>query len=270
MKYPEKPQDLPVPLTAAVSTHGMKWASFTDEEREDMYLSTFKWYLENMHGYTFVFAENSDWDLESFRSKLPQELLERHGDRIEFVSVPHSLCDISKGKGYNEMVIIREAIDRSAKIASAGCFFKATGRYPVYNLSRFLREATEAFGRGYELYCDIKDHCLYDGLGYGWSGHSFECRLFGCTNGFYLREFAPLRDKCNDYEGRNLEDVLFAAVKGSDARIINRFRREPHLGGVAGHYVKSLSFSRDHDDAKSKFKRLIGNSVRIFIPWFKF
>lgn len=267
---PRNPHDLPVLLTAAVSTHGMKWALFTDEEREAMYLTTLQWYLEHLPGYTFVFADNSDWDLAAFRAKLPPGLAESVADRLEFVSVPHSLCDISKGKGYNEMIMITQTIARSKKISEAGAFFKVTGRYPVYNLKRFLRETVEAFDNGYELYADIKDHCLYDHLSYGWSGHAFECRLFGCTTGYFMRELAPLTSRCNDYEGRNLEDVLLDAVKVSRSRIKVRFKREPHLGGVAGHTVHSLSFSRDHDDMKSKFKRLIGNAVRIFMPWFKF
>ncbi|MDE5750985.1 MAG: hypothetical protein K2H87_09520 [Duncaniella sp.] len=262
--------NIPILLTAAVSTHGMKWAAFSDEEREAMYLSTLTYYLVNMPGYRFVFAENSDWDLIGFSAKLPASLAEKCKENVEFISVPHSLCDISRGKGYNEMIMMKEAVLRSKSISQAGAFFKVTGRYPVYNLARFVREATDTINKGYKLYCDIKDHPLYDHLGYGWSGHSFECRLFGCTNDFFLTEFAPKTDLCNDYEGRNLEDVLFEVVKQTKSPIKDRFKREPHLGGVAGHTVSSLAFSQNHDDIKSKFKRLVGNSFRIFAPWFKF
>lgn len=62
--------NLPVLLTASVSTHGMKGACFSDEERENQYLSTLAYYLKAMPDQRFVFAENSGWDLNLFRDKL--------------------------------------------------------------------------------------------------------------------------------------------------------------------------------------------------------
>lgn len=191
-------------------------------------------------------------------------------DNVEFISVNPSLCDNSKGKGYNEMILISNAINQSAFIKESGCFLKVTGRYPIYNLQHFVQSAQNAFDKGYDLYCDVKDHNLYDLLRLGWSGHSFECRLLACNITFYKNEFEPVTSECNDYEGRLLEDVLFKAYKKSTAEIVDRFKKEPHFGGLAGHQISAVSFSQGNDSYKAKVKRFIGNSIRLLMPWFKF
>ncbi|MCM1522278.1 MAG: hypothetical protein NC039_06460 [Muribaculaceae bacterium] len=68
-----------------------------------------------------------------------------------------------------------------------------------------------------------------------------------------------------------LEHVMFRMVKRLDRGSASvRFDREPHLGGAAGHVISAMSFSRNHDDIKSRIMRLVGNTIRIFTPWFKF
>lgn len=261
--------NLPILLTASISTHGMNGACFSDKEREEMYLSALTFYLKAMPDNLFVFAENSGYDLDDFKSQLPPPHTDCAG-KIEFISVPHSLCDLSKGKGYNEMILIQYAIQHSDFIKKEGAFFKATGRYPVYNLSLFVDKAQKALNSDYELYCDIKDHKLYDFLRLGWCGHSFECRLFGCTTEFFMVNFWSHANKCNDEEGRFLESVLYDATKSFQGKIVDRFPREPHLGGMAGHQMNAVIFTQAHDDHKAKLKRIIGNGIRIFTPWFKF
>lgn len=200
-------------MTASVSTRGMKGACFTDQEREAMYVNALSYYIVNIQRKSdvrIVFAENSGWDLEVFQSKLPLY----NPAQIEFISVPSELFDISKGKGYNELLLINEALQRSRFIKESGAFFKVTGRYPIYNLKYFLNSASkQIYENGVSLYADIKDHRLYDWLRLGWCGHSFECRLFGVENDYYQRQIAPLYVKCNDYIGALLENVLFKYVK---------------------------------------------------------
>lgn len=262
---------LPILMTASVSTRGMKGACFTDDERERMYLNALSYYLLALPDAKIVFAENSGWNLEGFARKLPEECRRRLGD-VEFISLPIDLFDNSRGKGYNETIIIHEAVVRSKFIGEAGQFFKVTGRYPIYNLGFFLAEAEKALAKGGEIYCDVKDHKLYDWLGTGWTGHSFETRLFACTNDFFENVFYTRLPACNDYEGRLVENVYFEALK--DYAVWGgkslRFRREPHFGGLAGHTIDAASFSQKNDGLKSKAKRLVGNAIRITFPWFKF
>ena len=142
---------LPILMTASVSTRGMKGACFTDDERERMYLNALSYYLLALPDAKIVFAENSGWNLEGFARKLPEECRRRLGD-VEFISLPIDLFDNSRGKGYNETIIMHEAVLRSKFIGEAGQFFKVTGRYPIYNLGYFLCKAEKALAKGCEIY----------------------------------------------------------------------------------------------------------------------
>lgn len=137
---------LPILMTASVSTRGMKGACFTDDERERMYLNALSYYLLALPDAKIVFAENSGWNLEDFARKLPEECRRRLGD-VEFISLPIDLFDNSRGKGYNETIIMHEAVLRSNFIGEAGQFFKVTGRYPIYNLGYFLCKAEKALAK---------------------------------------------------------------------------------------------------------------------------
>lgn len=127
-------------MTASVSTRGMKGACFTDDERERMYLNALSYYLLALPDAKIVFAENSGWNLEGFARKLPEECRRRLGD-VEFISLPIDLFDNSRGKGYNETIIMHEAVLRSKFIGEAGQFFKVTGdiRSTIWDIS-FARQ----------------------------------------------------------------------------------------------------------------------------------
>lgn len=205
---------LPLLMTASVSTKGMKGACFSDTEREQMYLNALSFYITELlnkdRNQCIVFAENSDWDLSAMKKKLPPY----NEEQIEFVSIPSEMFDISKGKGYNELLLINKTLEMSEQIKSNEAFFKVTGRYPIYNIRYFLNKASECLLEKHgNIYCDIKDHSLYDALHLGWCGHSFECRLFGVNTTYYKTNIAPLYVSCNDYDGKLLESVLFDFVK---------------------------------------------------------
>lgn len=269
------PGILPTLMTASVSTRGMVGACFSDIERQEMYLTTLAYYLHTFPKLNFVFAENSGWDLVKFKEillndrkyNISPDLL----NKVEFISIDPAIFDISRGKGYNELILINSAIDDSKLIQEHKAFFKVTGRYPIYNLNYFVKQASKYISKGYSLYCDIKDHKLYDWLHTGWNGHSFDCRLFGCSTEFFKTEIYPDLEKCDDFKPHSLlEDVMFNIVKETQHKTKVRFKYEPHLGGLAGHSIDAISFSQSHDNLKSKCKRFVGNSIRIITPWFKF
>lgn len=262
---------IPLLMTASVSTRGMKGACFSDEERELMYVSALSFYIDNLllsdHNYSIVFADNSGWDLNRIIAKIP----EYDKERIEFISLSPDEFDISKGKGYNELLLINKTIEQSALIKKAGCFFKVTGRYPIYNIRHFIDKADGFINRqNGDFYADIKDHKLYDWLRLGWNGHSFDCRLFGVKVCYYNKHIAPLYVKCNDYNGNLLEGVLFDFVKHNKGKMSLRFDLEPHFGGLEGSNIAAVSFSKDQDSLKGTIKRCVGDSIRLFMPWFKF
>ncbi len=261
---------IPVLMTASVSTRGMKGACFTDSEREDMYAEALSYYASTLlrnPAARIVFAENSGWDLSRLSQRLPKET----ATQVEFIALPPEEFDISKGKGYNEVLLISKAIDRSAVIKPAGAFLKVTGRYPIYNLPFFVKHATKIIGQGKSLYCDIKDHKLYDWLRLGWNGHACDCRIFASTVKFFEENIGSRYAECNDYKGLHLEGLMFRVVKiNGGGGIYDRFPREPHFGGLEGSNVQALTFSKQQDSFKGKTKRFIGNIIRLTMPWFKF
>lgn len=257
-------------MTASVSTRGMKGAAFSDAARERMYLETLGHYLETLPAdRPIVFAENSGWPLDTFK-----EVAE--GRRVEFVSVDPAICDQSRGKGYNEILMMNDAIARSAAIREAGAFMKVTGRYPIYNLPRLLKDAEAFLSGGGSFYGDMKDHKVFDVLfphnTVKWNGHALGTAVFAATVDFYRRELSRSYEQCNDYTNDWIE-VVWYRIMGKYRRMKNsgvrlRFPVEAAYGGWQGSDVKTLACSQNNDSVKARFSRLVGNGVRTFMPWF--
>lgn len=114
-------------MTASVSTRGMRGGCFSNEERESMYVATLAYYIEHIlkkdQYRQIVFAENSGWNIENLKAKLP--IFDKN--KIEFVSLNPDEFDISKGKGFNEMLMINKALEISEFLKKSSYFFKVTG-----------------------------------------------------------------------------------------------------------------------------------------------
>ena len=99
---------LPLLMTASVSTRGMVGACFTDEEREKMYRESLMIYEKMLIGggetYKIVFVDNSGWDLSSIKSSV------KENPSIEFLSLDSEDFDVTKGKGYNELLLINKPL----------------------------------------------------------------------------------------------------------------------------------------------------------------
>lgn len=270
---------LPILLTASVSTRGMVGADFSDDLREKMYLESLEFYCNRIltedKERRLVFAENSGWDLVKFKGKIQSQSI----SQIEFISVDLQFFDISKGKGYNEIILINKAIEQSESIREAHAFIKVTGRYPVYNLDRYLIRAEDfIFKKGGKFYGDIKDHKVYDFLfpdnTAKWNGHAAYTVLFATTVDFYEKNLGQTYADCNDYAGRWIEcvwyDVLkrYRGVKNSGVSL--RFKLEPICGGLQGSSAQTIAFSKDNQSFKSMIMRFVGNTIRMFMPWFWF
>lgn len=256
-------------MTASISTRGMKCASFSDEEREKMYFGTLKYYDEHLLSdpcQQIVFVDNSGWNLVNLKRAISDE----HQHQVEFISLDPVLFDISKGKGYNELLLINNALEKSKFIKECGVFFKVTGRYSIYNVGYFIKKAYKKIVTdGQDFYGDMKDHCLYDLLRLGWCGHSGEARLFGSKTEFFQQKIGSRYSELNDYKGKLVEGLLFDVMKSSQ-NITKRFKREPHMGGLEGSNINAISFSKQQDSMLGKFKRYIGNFIRVCLPFFWF
>lgn len=261
---------LPLLMTASISTRGMVGACFTDEEREAMYVETLQYYtsLSWKKKQTIVFVDNSGWNLERIKAKVKCN----EKVSVEYISLHPGEFDISKGKGYNELLLINKGIEISDSIRNAGGFVKVTGRYPIYNIRYFVDEISRFIVGGGNLYIDIKDHKLYEWLGLDWCGHSADVRMFGVNLDFYHKNIGSRYQELNDYDGHLLEWLMFDVVKVTESayKIKQRFKWEPHYGGLEGSNVSAWSFSKNQDSLKGRLKRLIGNGFRLFLPFFKF
>lgn len=266
-QHPER--GLPILMTASVSTRGMKGADFTSEAREQMYLETIRFYL-NSTDAALVFAENSGWDLSKFAKKLEGHEL----SRVEFISLNPAEYDVSKGKGWNEWLLITQAIDRSCRIKKAGAFLKVTGRYPILNIKRFIKESGAAINvKGCVFYGDIKDHKLYDILRLRWCGHIGSSILFACKIDEWKCEMVSRGKLLDDAKGYWAEHLIYDYLKDalrSGKNVVCRFSRELCCGGLKGSIGAGIGYSKSNMSTKEKVNRLIGNLIRIFFPRFWF
>ena len=243
-----------------------------------MYMGAISFYREdillkdlNRH---IVFADNSGWDLSCIKACVAD-----CAEQVEFISLPPEGFNISKGKGYNEVLMINAVLEKSAFIKEAGAFMKVTGRYPVYNIDYFLKEAENfIFKNGGSYYGDMKDHCVYDILfphdTAKWNGHAAYTVLFATTVDFYQQHLSKTYAECCDSDGNYIECVWyrtlsrFRNVRGSGVSL--RFRREPVCGGMQGSVANTMAFSKCNDSLKSRAMRVVGNGIRLFAPWFWF
>ena len=268
---------LPMLMTASVSTRGMKGADFSDEAREKMYLETLEYYLREFPGREIVFVENSGWDLAAVGRKIAADGADL--SHVEFIALGPEGFDVSKGKGYNESLMLTMAIRQSEAIRAAGAFMKVTGRYPSYNLDYFLGQGERyLFDKGYHYYGDMKDHKVFDFLFPNntkkWNGHAAYTVLFATTVEFYNEKLGPRYVDCYDYDYNFVENVWFKVLKPyrgkKGAKVQLRFRREPICGGMQGSTAQTIGFSKSNQSVKAKLARFVGNCIRWFMPWFWF
>jgi hypothetical protein len=260
---------IPVLLTATVNPNGMQGANFSVEERAQMYVEAVRFYAnQSVNGQPLrvVFAENSD-ALESVKNAFADN------DSIEWVDVSGPEYNQSRGKGFNETILIKKAIEKSVFIREAGCFFKVTGRLKVLNIVRLLKECSEP---GLKFKADCKDHRVYEWLRMPINGHSGECRYWFATSGFFIQTMWKYQERLNDYGEQMFlaEDAMLAVCRETRGQkgCKDRFRTQASISGRGGHDLgKGLSFfySTDNDSFALKFKCFVRQLLRWLLPFWK-
>lgn len=262
---------IPILMTASIDTRGMKGAMFEVKDRERMYVDTLNYYIDLFsklkEEISLVFAENSGWDELSVK----KQLIKSEIVQVEYLNLGTEDFDQTKGKSYNEMLLIDKAVMRSESVRNAGCFFKVTGRFPILNVDKLRREVG-ASGESFRFYADCKDHNVYEWLHLPINGHAGECRYWAASVEFYKQELMGRYNELNDYEGRNVEWFFLQLIRRvkHERGVHIRFRTQAHLTGVGGHSLgKGLSFfySTDNDSAIMKLKRGIRQLLRWLVPW---
>ena len=264
---------LPLLMTASVDPRGMLGANFSPAVREKMYIDALGFYLDELAGDEYgkiVFVENSGWDLASIKGRLGC----RANDRVEFMSLDPGGFDVRRGKGFNEFLLVSQAIRRSDAVQRAGAFLKVTGRYPVFNIKMFVRDAGDAlYRRGQLFYGDIKDHGLYEIMHLPWNGRIGSSVLFASTVDAWRSGIEPRMVKLDDRAGYWAEHLIYDYLmecRRSGLPVSCRFRRELQCGGLKGSNGKGIGFSKNNMSIKERLNRFVGNAIRICMPWFWF
>lgn len=138
-----------------------------------MYTSTLRHYSKTIgRKYPIVFVENSDVSLEQWSVEF-SELLD-----LEILHFPPVLSekssndknhtddtfDNSRGKGYNEYLMIKKGLLCSDKLKNCTHFLKITGRYAMENIINIINEVEKRM-EGKVWLDDVKDTKLNDLIG---------------------------------------------------------------------------------------------------------
>lgn len=257
----------PLVMTATIDTKGMQDLSVSDaDEREGQYRDTLNFYLQRRWVKEIVFVENSGHDLTCF-----YEMAKMHpAVKTEVISCSMNDYPRELGKSYGEMRLLDYVMDNSKAVARSGGFIKVTGRFPFLNLDKLLLEANRR--QPWALFCDTKDHPVYDWLRIGWNGHAADTRFFIVTTEFYRQHFYGRYRELNDSAGALVEELFFAVIQAQHGRekIVRRFRTEPEPAGRAGHRQISIIGTNDYSGWLAISKRRIRQFGRWFVPWFWF
>lgn len=273
--------EIPILLTATVNPQGMKGANFDPKEREAMYVEALKFYAEK--GLCVVFAENSGWiEVEGSWFKVQGSRVKDNFDNVEFVDVSGPEYDQSRGKGYNETILLHKAVMKSKKIQEAGCFFKITGRLKVLNIEDLLKEVeglrfkVQGLSSSLSFVADCKDHKVYEWLHMPINGHAGECRYWYASVEFFESMMWPRYDELNDYPPHIClaEDLMLDVCRKTRgmAGCRDRFRTQARISGRGGHNLGkgwSFFYSTDNDSFALKIKCGLRQVLRWVMPWWK-
>lgn len=272
---------IPLLLTATINPLGMQGAHFSPKERALMYADALNFYIRALSNsflqeqWTIVLAENSGSDPESILS-----LIENHSHRVrvEYLNVGREGFDNSRGKGFNEFLLIEQAIERSEAISAAGCFFKLTGRIKVLNIVSLLRECLRyrQSKNGLRFLADCKDHHFYEMLRLPINGHAGECRYWFSDIEIFREHIIPELPLLNDYPPTPYlaEDLMLCLCREVEGRpgCRVRFRTQARISGKGGHHLGkgwSFFYSTDNDSWILRLKCSLRQLLRWLIPMWK-
>lgn len=261
-------------------------ANFSVPERMEMYRSTLEYYAKTIgKNYPIVLVENSDVDLsgvEEFKDSLQLEILQftppqlLDGENDGEVPLPNETrnkedygFDNSKGKGYNEYLMIKLAILRSHTLQSCSHFLKITGRYPMLNIKEMLGEM-EKRGRDKVMMCDVKEFKIYEKLrGTSYGSRWGDSRYFLMSVDFYKTHLLDCYQEMDESVfGKYAEDYIYqlSCKYRKDHRFSFRFRHQVQFGGQGG----AACYQENYASFKNQLKNKVRRILRILFPnvWF--
>lgn len=263
-------------LTATVKPN-VKGGNFSEEERLEMYASTLRYYSHEIgKKHPIILVENSNADISALQREFIDSL-----DLTIFQFRPdnpnsYEGFDSSKGKGYNEYLMIKKGIENLTENLNNDIthFLKITGRYPMLNICSIINEIERRVDGNHIVYMgDIKDTCVYKLIGRDTlSSHWGDSRFFMADIEFYRENLADCYKEMDDYQaGKWAEDYFLNLSRKhrQDSRFIFRYRTQVRFGGVSGTF-SSLNNARGYDSQFNRFKAGIRQIFRILFPYIWF
>lgn len=258
-------------LTGTVEP-AVKGGAFSSLERFEMYTSTLDFYAQKIgKNYPVVFLENSNADLSPwvsrFRNKLDLTIMQFRPDSVDF-----SGFDNSKGKGYNEYLMIKKGLLKmtDADQSPFAYFLKITGRYPMLNICTILSEIERMLAKSDVVFMgDIKDTCVYKLVGRDTlSSHWGDSRFFMAKTEYYRDCMIDCYAEMNDYEPDSWAEHYFLRHSRKfrhDPRFRFRYRTQVRFGGVSG-----AAANMAYDTKTNRIKACARQLGRFFFPniWF--
>ena len=264
-------------LTATVEV-AVKGGNFTSAERFKMYTDTLRFYAKALGRTVPVYiVENSNADIrqwsEEFRESMDLHVVQyRPEDPLSY-----SGFDPSKGKGYNEYLMIKKLIGRLDD-ADVTHFMKITGRYAMLNVKSMLAEARrKILSRGYVFIGDVKDTNIYKLIGRkDTMSHAYgDSRFFVANVKYWHENLSDCYLEMNDsIYGKWAEDYIFNLSRAhrNDGAFCFRFRTQVLFNGISGTLSsKDISNrSLQGDSFRGRAKAAVRQLGRWLIPfvWF--
>jgi hypothetical protein len=187
-----------------------------------------------------VFCENSGYDLSSLRAPID----ERPGCTVEFLSFDKNHHAATRGKGYAELELIRDALATSRVLASSSVIIKCTGRLIVPNACRVIRSITAC---DFDVMCTLKQNLSFA-----------DTRVFAATPRFLQDHLFPMVNLIDDDGGTYLEHAVACAVGDALAhrKRWRPFPTLPRIQGISGTHGKLMTDSTVTAAAKTAFNFL--------------
>jgi hypothetical protein len=246
-------------LTASIDTRGCDNSMFEATERQAQYSNSLDYYISKLsyNGGVFdkiVFCENSGWNLDLLRersSNLPSGL-------VEYLELDPSEYLPEKGKSYNEMLMIDQALSTLKNLGDNELIIKATGRYKIINAIDLISFISHNDDRA--LF-----HCNYmrevNPLKRKYQKNLVDTRFFAFRKSIWDLHFAGLYTLAGNKLGVHFETIAYSIAKNNEISTgwYTSFDQPLRIIGIQGHWKYILG----HKIPK-KYEPIY-NSVRYYI-----
>lgn len=230
-----KKTDIPLLLTGTIdsgvySNVGNVIRDVSD--RLSQYEHSIECYIKHSPFRRIVFIENSDFP---FDEKKFEEMAVSYDKTFEFIRGSKCVeAVISRGKSFGDAFLIAEALDKSALLKHAECFYKISGRIYLKNAEQICRTGNK-YRNEFVVY-SFNSWCFTN--------------IFKANVSDYLACLADSYQDCDEKNGYDIERCFYTRLLSSDLDV-GSFHVYPYFEGIMGATGENYS--------GGAFERLIRN-----------